>query len=518
MRVAHESVLTRLIGAAPAAMLRAGCVALVVGVSACGGGGDDGDTAPQSSVPTAANPVPAPTPAPGTTQPPPAAAQLVVGTALSIDGGASGSPSSLRVARSANGDGFALWLADDGTRHNLWANRYRAATAAWGSPVNVEASSTDIDDFDLAVDANGNAVVAWHEGVPGGSSSVVMSARFDAGAGAWATPMLLNADADQPRVASDATGAVLAVYVVGGHLVRGRFFDPVSGTWQPEAAIEQNNTGTGFSFGPAALLDGSGNALAGWSNGRTGAGIVASNYFSRSTGGWVFQLPPDGIDLLGGVPGSFTSFGTTGRVQLAASTGGDFLLAWQRTPFDDPENGSEVLIARFTSSTRTWSDAQTLVPSSSQNVQLQRIGSDAGGNALVLWTESDGMRTALKAIRLDHAGAACSAVQVIDRAVGGGAARADLGVDPQGQAIAIWQQFEGGRPDDGSRSNIAINRFDDATGTWASAVFAETQPGNAISPRTSASGGQALLGWIQSEGGANHVKALLQGLADPPSQ
>ena len=71
-----------------------------------------------------------------------------------------------------------------------------------------------------------------------------MSARFDAGAGAWATPMLLNADADQPRVASDATGAVLAVYVVGGHLVRGRFFDPVSGTWQPEAAIEQNNTGT----------------------------------------------------------------------------------------------------------------------------------------------------------------------------------------------------------------------------------------------------------------------------------
>jgi len=109
-------------------------------------------------------------------------------------------------------------------------------------------------------------------------------------------------------------------------------------------------------------------------------------------------------------------------------------------------------------------------------------------------------------------------VQVIDRAVGGGAARADLGVDPQGQAIAIWQQFEGGRPDDGSRSNIAINRFDDASGTWASAVFAETLPGNAISPRTSASGGQALLGWIQSEGGENHVKALLQGLADPPSQ
>ena len=37
---------------------------------------------------------------------------------------------------------------------------------------------------------------------------------------------------------------------------------------------------------------------------------------------------------------------------------------------------------------------------------------------------------------------ACSAVQVIDGAVGGGALQADLAVDPQGNAIAIWQQFE----------------------------------------------------------------------------
>ncbi len=111
-----------------------------------------------------------------------------------------------------------------------------------------------------------------------------------------------------------------------------------------------------------------------------------------------------------------------------------------------------------------------------------------------------------------------SAVQVIDSVVGGGAARADLGIDPQGHAIAIWQQFEGGRADDGSRSNIAINRFDGATGAWASAVLAETQPDNAISPRASASGGQALLGWIQSEGGANRVKALLQPLTNTPGQ
>jgi hypothetical protein len=507
-------------------MLRAGCVALFVFVSGCGGGSDG--ASPPSAVAT-----PAPTPAPGSTQPPPAAAQLVVGTAQSIDSGASGgNPTNVRVARSTNGDGFAVWLADDSIRHNLWANRYSAATATWGSPINIEASSADIvdfddfDSFDLAVDASGNAVVVWHE-VPADpllSTGVVMSTRFDSGSGAWSTPVPLSTDGREPRVASDGSGAVLAVYVaVSGHLVRGRFFDPASGTWQPEAQIEQNTTASGFSSGPLALLDGSGNALVAFEHSNASSTGLSSNYFSRSSGGWG-QCPCDGGSL-GGVPGSGLFGSTAGSIfnlQLAASTDGNFLLAWQKTPFDDAgglaESSSDVRISHFTSGTRTWSEAQILVPSSGQNNQLQRMGSDAGGNALVLWTENDGLRTALKAVRLDQAGATCSAAQVIDSAVGGGAARADLAVDPQGHAIAIWQQFEGGRPDDGSRSNIAINRIDGATGTWASAVLAETQPGDAINPRASANGGQALLGWIQEEGGANRVKVLLQPLTNTPGQ
>ena len=66
MRVASERILTRLIAAGPAAMLRAGCIALVVCVSGCGGGADDAP--PPSSMPT-----PAPTPAPGRTPLAPAA-------------------------------------------------------------------------------------------------------------------------------------------------------------------------------------------------------------------------------------------------------------------------------------------------------------------------------------------------------------------------------------------------------------------------------------------------------------
>ena len=507
MRVASARRLTRLMRSASAATQRAGCVVVLCAqcvLTACGGG--DVGVSPTSTPPTALAPTPTPAraPTPASTQ----TAAPAPGAAQSIDDGASGDPVGLRVLRGANGDAFAVWRAHDGTRHNLWANRYRAAAAAWSNALSIETSAADIFTFDLTVDPRGNAVVVWNESAPGGT--MVMSVRFDSGAGLWSAPQPLSEprDVTRPRVASDATGAVLAVWGTGAE---GRFFDPVSGAWQPLDAIEDSTFGTGDSNSPVPILDGSGNALVVFRNERVGAGILASNYFSRSTGSWG-RLPPEVVDIFGAVPGSFV-LGFTDSIHLAAAGGGDFLAAWQSLAVFDDAQQSLIRIARFTSRTRTWSTAETVLTASldDESFRLQRLASDAAGNAQLIWTQRDGTRTALKAMRID--GAVCSAAEVLDRAIGGGAASADLGVDAQGNAIAIWQQFEGGRPDDGSRSNIAINRFDAATGLWSGAAFAETQAGNAISPGASAGGGQMLLGWIQSQGGVNRVKALVQPLA-----
>ena len=92
-----------------------------------------------------------------------------------------------------------------------------------------------------------------------------------------------------------------------------------------------------------------------------------------------------------------------------------------------------------------------------------------------------------------------------------------MAVDGHGSAIVVWQQFEGGHPGDGSRSNIALARFDDATGTWSPAVLAETQAGDATGPRVSESRGQALVGWIQFEGGVWRVKATVVPMHDASS-
>jgi hypothetical protein len=279
--------------------------------------------------------------------------------------------------------------------------------------------------------------------------------------------------------------------------------------------IELNHTGTGFSTDLSALMDGSGNALVTWEHLVTAAGGASSNYFSRNGGGWA-TFPPDALAASYGDVNA-GGFGDMAGTQLTATTNGNFVMAWAFANNSFGPGDMQIFTSQFTSATRTWGpQRQVVVPNSQHHaISLQRMGSDANGNATLLWTEDDGTRAALMAMRLDATGSTCDSAEAIDSAVGGGAARADLGVDQQGRAIAIWQQFEGGHPDDGSRSNIAISRFD---GAWTSAVFAETLPGNAISPRASASGGQALLGWIQSESGTNRVKALLEPLGAAASR
>ena len=176
-------------------------------------------------------------------------------------------------------------------------------------------------------------------------------------------------------------------------------------------------------------------------------GNVASNYYSLNTGSWG-QLPPqsDPVAILGKVP--FGNFDTVSNVQLAASTDGDFLLAWESPAASE---AAQIFIAHFSSRTRTWN--RGAAPGAGRaadapTASLQRLAAHRQRcRVATRWCcgprrENGDRATALKAIRVDHAGAACSGVQVIDGAVGGVAVRADLAVDPQGNAIAIWQQFE----------------------------------------------------------------------------
>ena len=181
----------------------------------------------------------APMPAPGVTQPTPE--PLVVGTALSIDSGASGNP----VSRARGAQRQRRWLSRSG-RPTMRAARQQPL----GQPLPRRHGRVGQPDQHrgeqrrhrpTSISRSTPAATRRSCGTSLARSSVtktgvVMSARFDAGAGAWATPVLLSTDAVASRASpamppapcSPCTWPVVRI-------IRGRFFDPVSGTWQPEA-------------------------------------------------------------------------------------------------------------------------------------------------------------------------------------------------------------------------------------------------------------------------------------------
>ena len=83
------------------------------------------------------------------------------GTAVLIGADNAGPADYPQIAIGANGDAMAVWQQWDGTRSNIWSNRYTAGTG-WGTAALIE---TDGGGPHIAMDANGNALAVWSRDV-----------------------------------------------------------------------------------------------------------------------------------------------------------------------------------------------------------------------------------------------------------------------------------------------------------------------------------------------------------------
>src|SRR3989304_2472137 len=134
------------------------------------------------------------------------------GTAERIETDNAGSASAPQVAVDAAGNAVAVWHQSDGTRTNIWANRY-AVGAGWGPAPLVE--TLDLGDAeypDVAMDAAGNALAGWYQF--DGTRFDVWANRFVPSAG-WGTAQRIENGADNafgPALAMDRSGNGVAVF------------------------------------------------------------------------------------------------------------------------------------------------------------------------------------------------------------------------------------------------------------------------------------------------------------------
>ncbi|MFV2057871.1 MAG: Ig-like domain-containing protein [Thiohalomonadales bacterium] len=173
-----------------------------------------------------------------------------------------------QIAMDSMGNGMAVWTQNDGTRYQLWYNRFDASAGSWGTAAILNTDSIGVPTrSEIALDAAGNAILVWDQ--YGDTLSNVWTNRFDISTKTWGTAKLLELDnqghASFADVAVDPTGAGIAVWNQFDGIqysVWSNRYDATSNSWGTPTLVEIDDVGKAVSV--RVKLDPSGHAIAVW--------------------------------------------------------------------------------------------------------------------------------------------------------------------------------------------------------------------------------------------------------------
>jgi hypothetical protein len=298
------------------------------------------------------------------------------GAAELIETDNAGNASAAQVAVDASGNAIAVWDQSDGTRNNIWANRY-AAESGWGTAQLIETDNAGSAYFSrVAIDASGNAVAVWHQS--DGTRYNTWANRYAAGSG-WGTAQLIETDnagdAGFPQVAVDASGNAVAVWQQWDgsrtNIWANRY--AVGSGWGTPELIETDNAGDA-AF-PQVAVDASGNAVAVWhqSDG-THSNIWANRYAAGSGWGMAQLIETDNA-------------GNAYSPQVAVDASGNAVAVWHQSD----GTHSNIWANRYAAGSG-WGTAQLIETDNAGNARDPQVAVDPTGNAVAVWRQSDGTR------------------------------------------------------------------------------------------------------------------------------
>ena len=299
----------------------------------------------------------------------------------------------------------------------------------------------------------------------------------------WSTAVRLEAGAGsafQPHVAFDPRGNALAVWcqadgVHGNNVWANRFTAGVG--WGTAVQIE--STGVDNSEGARVVLDADGNGLAVWRKREVTVDVWANRYTAGVGWGTAARIETDDA-------------GNANNPQLAMDASGNALAVWSQ----DDGTRNNIVANRYTAGAG-WGTATLIESDNAGDASIPRIAFGANGDGVAVWVQSDGTRGNVVSNRYS-AGAGWGAATLVE------ADPVDpydpqVAVDRDGNAVAIWSQF------DGAHTNVVANRT--SAGTWGTpAPITDTL--NTFGPQVAIDRlGNALAIWVQQNGGAYDIWA-----------
>jgi hypothetical protein len=288
-----------------------------------------------------------------------------------------------QVAMSAGGDALVVWERFDGTTGTTKALRARARSAAgvFGPIERISPRDEPAAEPQVAIDADGNALVAW-VGIVGTDS--VIRARARSAAGIWGRIKTLSEpgqdtpDELNPKVAIGSGGNALVSWLRFDGMnirvqARGR---SATGVWEPTKTLSAPGHDA---MNPQVAMNADGTALVVWTGGWREKGKIQAR--ARSAVG---MLEP--VQTLS-ERGAFNP-------QVAIDAVGNAVIVWQRF---GPNNRPAMyrLQARARSAAGDLGLVQTLTEPEEQRALAPQIAMSADGAALVVWSRGDkGIRAA----------------------------------------------------------------------------------------------------------------------------
>ena len=215
--------------------------------------------------------------------------------------------------------------------------------------------------------------------------------------------------------------------------------------WGTAELLETDNAGS--TYDPQIAIDANGNAIAVWNQSDgTQYNIWANRYTAGS--GW------GTAELIETLNGGYDAWDP----QVAFDSNGNAIVVWAQRA-NAATSGRSIWANRYIAGSG-WGTAE-LIETDSGGASDPQIASDGNGNAIAVWTQSDGTYARMWVNRYT-AGSGWGTPELIGTGNDGHARFPELAVDNSGNAIAVWTQS------DGTRENAYANRYTVGSG-WGTA-------------------------------------------------
>lgn len=323
--------------------------------------------------------------------------------------------------------------------------------------------------------------------------------RFTPGDKMWGTAALLEnddkGDAVEPRMVMDDNGNIIVVWQQWNNdtryrVVMARRYVAGSG-WGDPMPLSQ---GPGDADAPQIAMGGGGNAWVTWQQHNPDPSFPVSALWVRrydaAAKNW---HPPVRMTTINGAPGQFIVNAYTPRI--AVGTGGKAVVVWRQSdgPYqqgDDRYSVWSIWAGYFDGA--TWGPATAIEADDTKghDADNPQVAIDGAGNAVVVWQQFDGTQGNVYTNRY-ATGTGWGVAQALDTATGA-AADPQVVMDGAGNAMAVWRQV-----DSVNRYSIYANRY--TAGAWTGAALVEhDNAGDADAPHIAGdSTGNAIAVWRQ---------------------